>query len=196
VKEKHQQNGFTLAELLITLGILGIIATFTIPKILDSSTDTKYNAIAKEAASMITGAYQTYKLNNGANSSMKTTDLTPYMNYIATDTTTLIDQENDAANTSISCGLASSHCLKLHNGAFLRIFNNLAFGGSASTNAIYFLLDPNGKFDGHPPGRSVMIWLYYDGKLRTYATLEANTMTSTGGPYGPIPTDPAWLSWN
>lgn len=33
--------GFTLAELLIALGILGVIATFTIPKILSAQQDSK-----------------------------------------------------------------------------------------------------------------------------------------------------------
>lgn len=42
--------GFTLAELLIALGISGVIATFAIPKILAAQTNGKYKAVAKEAA--------------------------------------------------------------------------------------------------------------------------------------------------
>lgn len=42
------QSGFTLAELLIALTILGVIATFTIPKILTAQQASTYNAIAKE----------------------------------------------------------------------------------------------------------------------------------------------------
>lgn len=41
-------KGFTLAELLIALVILGLIATFSIPKVLQSNEDTKKNAIFKE----------------------------------------------------------------------------------------------------------------------------------------------------
>jgi prepilin-type N-terminal cleavage/methylation domain-containing protein len=41
-------KGFTLAELLIALALLGIIASFTIPKVLESSTNAKYKAMAKE----------------------------------------------------------------------------------------------------------------------------------------------------
>ena len=47
--EIRYKKGFTLAELLISLGILGLIATFTIPKIVGAAGDSKYNAAAKEA---------------------------------------------------------------------------------------------------------------------------------------------------
>ena len=43
-------QGFTLAELLIALTILGVIAIFTIPKVLQSQQDTRYSAAAKEVA--------------------------------------------------------------------------------------------------------------------------------------------------
>lgn len=41
-------NGFTLAELLIALGILGVIATFTIPKLLQSQQNSEKKSVFKE----------------------------------------------------------------------------------------------------------------------------------------------------
>jgi prepilin-type N-terminal cleavage/methylation domain-containing protein len=73
------RKGFTLAELLIALALLGIIASFTIPKVLESSTNAKYKAMAKEAAGMISGAYQNLKLANGLSANTTTCDLTQYM---------------------------------------------------------------------------------------------------------------------
>ena len=63
MRNKNSQLAFTLAELLIALAILGVIATFTIPKILDSGSNSQWNAIGKEAAAMVSGAYQSYKLD-------------------------------------------------------------------------------------------------------------------------------------
>lgn len=78
--------GFTLAELLIALGILGVIATFTIPKVLSAQQETQKKAIAKEVASMITGAYQLYVKDNGYSTSISGASLVPYLNYVRIDT--------------------------------------------------------------------------------------------------------------
>lgn len=43
-----KQSAFTLAELLIALAILGVIATFTIPKILNSQANGQKTAVFKE----------------------------------------------------------------------------------------------------------------------------------------------------
>ena len=53
-------RGFTLAELLISLAILSVLATFTIPKVLTSSQDGERIAIFKETISAINQA--TYEM--------------------------------------------------------------------------------------------------------------------------------------
>lgn len=192
--------GFTLSELLIALGILGVIATFTIPKILESSQDEKYNSIAKEGASMIAGAYQTYKVNVPASAGMHLAYLTAYINYIATDNTTLIDTEANQSG-SLDCANAINLCLKLHNGAILMMPSNgtaRSFGGTAYTNAMPFWIDPNGKLDNNSGsvGKTVRFHLYYDGKIRTWGTMENNTTDSSGSYGAPIAVrDPSWFSW-
>lgn len=83
--------GFTLAELLIALAILGEIAAFTIPKIISSQQNGAYNAKATEAFSMVASAYKLYKLSNTATGSTPLTTLTSYMNYTNIDSTSLLD---------------------------------------------------------------------------------------------------------
>lgn len=62
----QRQSGFTLAELLIALTILGLIATFTIPKILVSQQKQTYNVAEKEAIASVSSACQLYSLGTGA----------------------------------------------------------------------------------------------------------------------------------
>ena len=52
---EKRASGFTLAELLISLAILGVIATFTIPKVLYSQQDSQKKAVFKE---VIASLYQ------------------------------------------------------------------------------------------------------------------------------------------
>jgi len=49
----NKPSGFTLAELLIALAVLGIIAAFTIPKVLTSQQSNKDSAILKETVSAL-----------------------------------------------------------------------------------------------------------------------------------------------
>jgi Tfp pilus assembly protein FimT len=58
------QVGFTLAELFIALGILGMIATFTIPKVLQTQQGNQYRSAAKETAAMVSEAYAAYSLTH------------------------------------------------------------------------------------------------------------------------------------
>jgi len=50
-KQAARVHGFTLSELLIALALLGLIATFTIPKVVQNILKTNYTAIYKEAYS-------------------------------------------------------------------------------------------------------------------------------------------------
>jgi prepilin-type N-terminal cleavage/methylation domain-containing protein len=63
--------GFTLPELLIALAILGVIATFAIPKILLSEQDRKKIAIFKESIAMVEAIYY----NSGLTGNLDATNI-------------------------------------------------------------------------------------------------------------------------
>jgi prepilin-type N-terminal cleavage/methylation domain-containing protein len=189
-------RGFTLAELLISLAILGVIAAFTIPKILSSQQNGNYNAAAKEAASIISQAYSNYALNNTVDSNTRFADMTSYINYVAIDTTRTIDDKPTL--TSLSCSLgAAGGCLVLHNGGVIR-YNSSTLAGTASTNALEFYFDPNGTYgnttDG--PDKSLQMFVYYGGRVTTRGTAAANTVAAGFTYTSPNPSyDPSWFSW-
>jgi prepilin-type N-terminal cleavage/methylation domain-containing protein len=197
---KQPGMGFTLAELLIALAILGVIATFAIPKILSAQQDSRSNAIAKEAAGAISTAYQLYQNAGGDTTTMSTTQLAQYFNYIQKDTSSsLIDEVY--TKSSITCQLGKP-CYRLANGAVIHHWGD-NFCNVANT-AIPFDVDPDGTYSNttNGPGKSVRFFLYKNGRLTTEGTLLDNTQWSGNGAAtcdqnrSALPADdPPWFSW-
>jgi type II secretory pathway pseudopilin PulG len=190
-------GGFTLAELLIALLILGEIATFTIPKIIMSQANTRNNAAAKEAMAMVSGAYQQYQVAQGAvPATAKFSDLTPYMNYVKVDTTSQLD-DHVGANNNFDC--SGRLCLRLHTGGVLFTqYDSRSFGGTSPTNAVLLYFDPDGTRTGTStdgPGKSVGFFLYYNGAVTSRANVRPGTADSSVT-HGASPSaDPSWFSW-
>lgn len=53
---KNKKQAFTLAEVLLVLAIIGVIAAVTIPAIMQQSSEKKFSALAKKSASTIQNA--------------------------------------------------------------------------------------------------------------------------------------------
>lgn len=181
-----------MAELLITLAILGEIATFTIPKILTSQQNGQKNALAKEAMATIAAAYQMAQLNGIVSDSTRLQHLTPYMNYVAVDTSSTIDDH--VGFGSLGCSGAFP-CYRLHSGALL--MDRAGLGGTATTNAMVMHLDMEGNYSGSTTGsgKSVQIIVFYNGRIASRGVLTSG-FTSSIGPWATEPhADPPWLSW-
>jgi prepilin-type N-terminal cleavage/methylation domain-containing protein len=58
---RYAKDGFTLAELLIAIAILGVIAAFTIPKVLENARSAEAIAKIREAVATIENAYYSKK---------------------------------------------------------------------------------------------------------------------------------------
>jgi prepilin-type N-terminal cleavage/methylation domain-containing protein len=203
-KSSQPSPGFSLVEVLITLGLIGILAAFTVPKVLGSPNSTqssKYNAVLKDGANAVLAAYEQYRLTNtNVPSTFSMAALTPYLNYVKLDTTILIDSEQ--GGTSLNCADTNQQCLLLHNGGILwHQKTNVQFGGTSDTNAIYFLFDPDGKYSNttNGPGKSVRLQLYRDGRITTIGTARTNSVTYEWGnwyTYNAIPTmEPPCVVW-
>ena len=194
---KNRFNAFTLAELLIALAILGVIATFTIPKILLAGQNSESNAKVKEAASMIAAAYDLYKMQNATSAVTGIEDLTPYLNYVAMDTASNID--DSYTQGSRACSMDSGVCLRLHSGAYLQYWPADNFNGVANTNGVPFTIDPDGKVtDGttNGPGKSIHFFLYYNGRVLDHGNIVPGTNYNNGVTWDPNPAQvPPYFSW-
>jgi prepilin-type N-terminal cleavage/methylation domain-containing protein len=188
---KHHE-GFTLAELLIALLILGEIATFTIPKILISQQNTQRNAVMKETAGMLSAALSQAKLNGTLTSSSRLTDLAPYFNYLGTDTSSLID--NHVGYTSLTCS-GGNPCYRLHSGAMLT--ERCSFAGSSTTDVLVLNLDTDTNYSGSTTGigKSVQLELYYNGRITSRSQLSASVNSGCGVYTVNATADPEWVSW-
>ena len=189
------KKGFTLAELLIALVILGVIATFTIPKVLQTQQNTSYNAAAKETIGAVSGAYQSYVRQNGSSTVAGLQNFTTYLNYVRVDSTDTIDDHPPF--TTADCSAWFTSCLKMHNGAILEFWNVVTFGDTAATSCVWFNVDP----DGTGPAKSVDLLLYYNGFITSKANTKPNSYDTESGTPTALPVadpayDPSWFSWN
>lgn len=191
--------GFTLAELLIALAILGVIATFTIPKILSSQQTGTYSASAKEVMASISAAYQQLKHTTGITTATKGSDLLPYLNYVST-TTAPFDTAGGYTGSWNWCA-GSSPCITLHNGGTLFLPDNVSFGALTATNYIYFYFDPDGTVTNsgttNGNGKNLGLILYADGRVATTADRKSTDVAYVGGVPQTFSPDvlPSWFSW-
>ena len=150
----NTHKGFTLAEVLICIAILGVIATFSISKILQGAQYERSNAIFKEDVAALPVAYQAYSLSLGTTvpSTFKLPDLKPYLNYVSQSTTAVVDTY--PTNGSIACVNSLFQCLMMHNGSAIIIWTSHSFGATNPNSSINMWIDPDGVSDVAPGGGS------------------------------------------
>ena len=106
--------GFTLAEVLITLGIIGVVAAMTMPTLMNSTQGAQYKTAYKKALSAIS---QAVTLNvaldewnfadaTGSSPYTVTEMLSSRMNVVRTETTAsnIVDAKGNAYSVSIGSG--------------------------------------------------------------------------------------------
>jgi prepilin-type N-terminal cleavage/methylation domain-containing protein len=188
-------KGFTLAELLIALAILGVIATFTIPKILSSTGTAQFKAVAKETAGTIATTLQDYSVTNAITTGTLASSLMANVNYVSLITTT---GTTTATGLPVSCATAGITCLQLHNGAIMQYKAADTFGGINNTNYVSVNLDPDGTKAGNTSD-VLGFRLYYNGKLTVSTNSSeqpSGTPTTCGSPLTEATATPSWFTWS
>lgn len=204
---KKYFSGFTIVELLIALTIMGTIAAFTIPKVVNGINSNDYKYRVQMAAAMISTAYNKAQMDNAITITTKPSDLTPYMSYVNYKTTGSIDSIYNATGT-MACD-ATHACITLHNGAVIRFYDADPFGSlTAAHYAIIFHVDADGVMtssgttDG--PSKSVELYLYAtNGRVVDRSLIDNLTYCGASGGDGvctsgraPGNYTPTWFSWD
>jgi len=188
-------RAFTLAELLIALVILGVIATFTIPKVLQSQQNSQWKSQAKEVAGTLSGALSAYQRNTPLDQNTFAYGLTPFINYVRIETATTMDGRQTTANAACT---SSTPCYRMHSGGMLRPVY-CSFGSTSTTSIISYIYDPDGIDSGttNGTGKSVQFFIYMNGRITSKGGVLPNSMDGCANTESPDPTqDPPWFSWN
>jgi len=97
--------GFTLAEVLITLGIIGVIAALTIPTLIANTQKTEYVTGLKKAYSVWSQALQKMADDDGTPG-----DLKPFFDATEGDTQTMGDKIVPFFSIAKNCGTTKKGC--------------------------------------------------------------------------------------
>ena len=208
-KAKYKNNlilAFTLAEVLITLGIIGVVASLTIPALLANSEKQTIVSKVKEAYSILSQATQ--KTNNDCGGDISGCITSSTANTDNDDNARFQVADNYKKNLSLSkdCTNTTTGCFAnvmykwldnstpfanintanfLANGKF--ILSNgmsIAFDWNATASDYFDIyVDINGEQGPNMLGKDTFLFLY-DLNLKTlkpHATNDCNTGNSGGG---------------
>ncbi len=204
-------QGFTLSELLVSLAILGVIAAFSIPKILTSVGESSARAIGREALGMIAESYQALRANNNGNVNRSTT------------AQALINVMNFSRQEALANGGGTTARILLQSGATIGFIPADNFDPGVLRGSIGFTIDPDGAGTVNGPvtaylGSDGRTWLAYgnyaaatvaaglpspfNAAVVTAATLGYNPVVNTGvtlippAPGNNDNTSTTWCDWN
>lgn len=194
-KEKIMKKGFTLAEVLVTLVILGVIAAMTIPAIVSNTRDAEYRSKAKKTFSILSQAMAMASLqgyipvvgisNNDNSGTIQTwykTYIDPYLTTIKVcynstpgcwnsgDTQYLKGGEVYYNRRGIGIG-ANIVTAILNDGSFINIdsYGSASmmtyFGTQTSGDSLVIFFDVNGEKKPNTVGRDIYVAVYKDGGL-------------------------------
>ena len=140
-----KRKGFTLAEVLITLGIIGIVAAMTIPTLLNSTNDQEYKSAIKKVVSAISQAVKLNVALDGADFSAMTNTgtVTGSVYDLLTKRLNVVSTASGAITGGGALGGANNYTLFLNDGAAVS-FLSTATNCSAASAACSMVFDVNG----------------------------------------------------
>jgi prepilin-type N-terminal cleavage/methylation domain-containing protein len=134
------RKGFTLAELLIALTVLGVIASFTLPKVLTQMQQSTMRAVGKETIAAVNAALYEGWLKGDININSNTTQVASYLaQKLNVVRHCLPSRPSDDCTTAHLHFGNGRNIFVLHNGAWVSL--EVSNAGSPS---ISMFIDANG----------------------------------------------------
>jgi type II secretory pathway pseudopilin PulG len=209
LRQPLYRMGYSLAELIIAMAVLGLVAAMVVPSILANVGTQQNQTLANDAKLLVSGAFADYELATlNVPSSFALPQLETYLpfakNLSAAGENVLIDCPPQGTALPLGCtgtaprtaSLTAANpaytVLRLKSGALLVYPKTWTFAGTSTLNALPFVVDPNGK--QNQGSDSVEYWLYTNGTVLTRQTLTSNTVNSAGTFSSVGSSDPAYLT--
>ncbi|MEM0951106.1 MAG: prepilin-type N-terminal cleavage/methylation domain-containing protein [Cyanobacteria bacterium P01_H01_bin.74] len=190
------RQGFSLTELLIVLGLLGLFGALTVPTLFFTRTSNDQSAQANSVIKSLSFAYLTAKTNGLVDENFRAVDLMPQLNYVNVDTGGVTQMEGyQFTDSELTCS-STRPCLTLHDGSRLML-ESYSFNGTANNNAIQVLYDVDATYSGSSvdgPSKTVGFFIYYDGRISTRDNCDNPTCTSAGCSSPVSDSDPVWFT--
>ena len=176
-------TGFTLTELLVGLGILGLIAAFAVPKVLTASGAALANAKVHKAAQAVVNGYEKWTQENGRNPTTTPVDVMTFVQHNGRITD---GSKVDGVPSWLSSGLPcvadpvtgiNGQCYRMPDGSILWFLGNQtasanysSFGSGNAYNSLHFGVDPDGIYTAGTSkdsnSMSTAFFLSLNGRLR------------------------------
>jgi prepilin-type N-terminal cleavage/methylation domain-containing protein len=161
----HAMRGFTLAEVLITLGIIGVVATLTIPGLIGNYQKKQTVTSLKKAYSVLNQAFEMAEIEHGDYTRWTAADGRTYLyNELKGSQCTNVDSTYTQALAATmgvtSSSFSNSSCFQLADG--MKIFHIISSTSSDIVSSSY-ILDINGNKGPNIRGRDIFSFyiLYY-----------------------------------
>lgn len=160
IPKKH--SGFTLVEVLVALAILGVIATFTVPKLLHMQAETQKKAFFKQTLTAISEALNDARLNNELTFANQSSVI---LNKLSVAKLCPTNAQTEGCWTQPHFDSASSMPgALLYQGAAINGFNIPVDNGGGQW-AAYFFIDLNGASEPNLEGEDQLVMCYCFGSV-------------------------------
>ena len=200
-RKLNKKKAMTLAEILITLGIIGVVAAFTIPTLMNKTQDAELKTAFKKAYSVVNQAYQLATLENGGGFG-PVTQSTPqsWVKYNALKSQLKVVQDcpyNANAkgkcwsNSGVglkdwqvtSCGAASNNIYQNNNASFVTADGMfwMLYTYSSTTGWDIIFVDVNGDKKPNDWGKDAFMFYMNDSNITPFSYTCAGNLKHNDG---------------